>query len=259
MNLVSESHVIYPALCTVLDPYAKSNFYVQPAIELATVLARYHTVEKKTTRSSNQGIYTISQAVQRMEGSKVCFVTFAFYTVCSAYCPSSHLTYKDCSTYYNEVEGALLENQYNKYQLHEEFFPSSHSAPLYGYVLYTNLTENGSTYDVCIPWSNSVLLAYIDPFVLNNLQLRLMEFLFATTGVHYLSNLDNYFSGPGELCYQVLNESAPSKYHVTIVQLNLTLDLKADIPYEAAKVILMDLTSWVSIQEYLTLPQYFHI
>ena len=185
-----------------------------------------------------------------MEGRKLyfsAFLLYTLYTVCSSYCPSSQLPYEDCFRYYNEVEVALLEDKFNKYQLHEEFFPSSHSAPLYGYALYTNLTdEYGDPYDICIPWSSSVLLAYIDPFALNNLQLRLMEFLFVTTGVHYLSNLDNYFSGPGELCYQVLNKTAPSKYHVTIVQLTLILDLDMDIPYEDAEVILMDLTSWVS-------------
>ena len=189
-----------------------------------------------------------------MAGSKIYFAACllsTLYTVCTAYCPSSQVSYKDCSRYYNAVEAALLKDQYNKYQLHEEFFPSSHSAPLYGYASYTNLTENGDPYDLCIPWSSSVLLAYIDPFASNNLQLRLMEFLFVTTGVHYLSNLDNYFSGPGELCYQVLNKSAPSKYHITIVQLTLTLDLDMDIPYEAAEVVLMDLTSWVSSYLYL--------
>ena len=191
-----------------------------------------------------------------MEGRKICFSAFllsTLYTVCSSYCPSSQLSYEDCSRYYNEVEAALLKDQYNKYQLHEEFFPSSHSAPLYGYALYTNLSdEYGHPYDICIPWSSSVLLTYIDPYTLNNLQLRLMEFLFITTGVQYLTSLDK----PNADCDITLGPSQNSSdhemefntYRNTIAQLTLTLNLS--MPYKAAKVILVDLTSWVSIAMY---------
>ena len=184
-----------------------------------------------------------------MEGRKIYFSAFllsTLYAVCSSYCPSQ-LPYEDCSRYYKEVEAALLEDEFNQYQLHEEFFPSSHSAPLYGYALYTNLSdEYGDPYNICIPWSSSVLLAYIDPFALNNLQLRLMKFLFVTTGVHYLTNLDFKITADGE-CY--FRTTEPNEYHNTIVQLNLILNVS--IPFEAVGVILSDLTSWVSSCVYL--------
>ena len=181
-----------------------------------------------------------------MEGRTIYFSAFllsTLYTVCSSYCPSSQLPYKDCSRYYSEVEAALLENEFNQYQLHEEFFPSSHSAPLYGYVLYnTNLTYGyGNTDAICFSWSSSVLLAYISPFALNNLQLQLMEFLFTTAGVHYVTRLteDN-----GQC-----NSWSYTLYHNTIAQLTLTLNLT--MPYDVASVVLSDLTSWVSSYEYL--------
>ena len=200
-----------------------------------------------------------------MAGSKIYFAACllsTLYTVCTAYCPSSQqVSYKNCSRYYNAVEHALLNDQFNKYKLHEEFFPSSHSAPFYGYVLYTiNLTESGDSYDFCIQWSSSVLLAIIDPFTLNNLQLRLMEFLFHTTGMHYLTDLDHYLTdldhyltdlyhyiGSYNMCYALQNKYI---HNATIVQLTLTLDLDMDIPYKAAEVVLMDLTSWVSSYTY---------
>ena len=193
-----------------------------------------------------------------MAGSKIYFATCllsTLYIVCTAYCPSSQVSYKNCSRYYNAVEHALLKDQFNKYQLHEEFFPSSHSAPFYGYVRYTiNLTESGDSYHFCIPWSSSVLLAYIDPFTLSSLQLGLMEFLFHTTltGIYYLTEVYvDDFSGPQYgLCDFFYQGHAFNKYNATIVKLNLTLDLDIDIPSEAAEVVLMDLTSWVSSYTY---------
>ena len=120
-----------------------------------------------------------------MEGSKIylaaCLLS-TLYTVCTSYCPSQ-LPYKDCSRYYDAVEAALLKDQYNKYQLHEEFFPSSHSEPLYGYVYYTNLTVNGDQYyNMIYFWSSSFILTYINPTALNSLQLQLVEFLIVRTG-----------------------------------------------------------------------------
>ena len=183
-----------------------------------------------------------------MEGNNIYFAVFllsTLYTVCSSYCPSSqlpnkkHLSSKNCSRYYSEVEVALLKDEFNKYQLHEEFFPSSHSAPLYGYAIYTNLTdEYGYSYDICIPWSSSVLLAYINPFALNALQLQLMEFLLDKVGVRSLD-----FKYRDEECYFTTD-----KYN-TIVQLTLTLNLT--MPSDVARIILSDLTSWVSSYEYL--------
>ena len=197
-----------------------------------------------------------------MEGNNIYFAVFllsTLYTVCSSYCPSSqlpnkkHLPYKNCSRYYNAVEVALLKDEFNQYRLHEEFFPSSHSAPLYGYVNYTNLTDEYGYPDdipVCVPWSSSVLLAYIDPFTLNGLQLRLMEFIFVTTGVRYLTNLDLKITADGK-CDHFFIESPTEhiKYHNTIVQLTLTLNVS--MPREAAWFILSDLTSWVSSYVYL--------
>jgi hypothetical protein len=188
-----------------------------------------------------------------MKGNDIYFAVFllsTLYTVCSSYCPSSQLSYKDCSRYYKEVEAALLEDEFNQYQLHEEFFPSSHSAPLYGYALYTNLTDDdGGPYYLCFSWSSSALLAYVSPFALNNLQLQLMEFLFTTAGVHYVTRLteDN---GQCNSTNTWSNTSTESNiYHNTIAQLTLTLNLS--MPRKNASVILSDLTSWVSSYEYL--------
>ena len=156
-----------------------------------------------------------------MEGSKIYFAACllsTLYTVCTSYCPSQ--LYENCSRYYNAFEHALLKDQ-NKYQLHEGFFPSSHSEPLYGYVYYT---VNGQYYANMF-WSSSFLLTYIDPIAINGLQLGLMEFLLVRTGVLY--------------------DRDSNKYYVKIMQLTLTLDLDMDIPDEAADV-LMDFTSWVS-------------
>ena len=169
-----------------------------------------------------------------MEGSKIYLAASllsTLYIVCTAYCPSQ-LSYKDCSRYYNAVEAALLKDQFNKYQLHEEFFPSSHSEPLYGYVYY-NLTVNGDQYNMIYFWSSSFILTYINPTALNSLQLRLVEFLLVRTGVLYGSKIED----------TVFN---PRYRHVRIVQLTLTLDLNMDIPYDAVDTVLMDFTSWVS-------------
>ena len=180
-----------------------------------------------------------------MEGSKIYFTACllsTLYTVCTSYCPSQ-LPYKNCSRYYDAVEAALLKDQYNKYQLHEEFFPSSHSEPLYGHVNYTNLTVNGyQLYRTIYFWSSSFILTYIDPTALNSLQLRLMDLLLDRTGVLYHSSGDEMISNEAQ---------------VRIVQLTLTLDLNMDIPVDESDVfdpsnsntadaILMDFTSWVS-------------
>lgn len=185
-----------------------------------------------------------------MKGNNIYFAVFllsTLYAVCSFYCPSSQLSYEDCSRYYSEVEAALLKDQLNRYKLQEEFFPSLHSAPLYGFVHYTNVTDDQDFWHFCYSWSSSVLLGYINPTTLSTLQLQLMELLFATTGVYYLSNLYSYFDEviDAELCFA--STKRKHMYNFSIVQLNFTLDLDGYIPYEAAKVILMDLTSWVSI------------
>ena len=189
-----------------------------------------------------------------MEGRKIYFSAFllsTLYTVCSSYCPSSKLSYEDCCRSYNEVEVALLNDQFNKYQLQEEFFPSSHSAPLYGYALYFIRTGEASLIYTCIPWSSSVLLAYIDPFALNNLQLRLMEYLMVATGVHYLTNLDFMITADGK-CELGGLPNEHIKYHNTIVQLTLYLHPFNLSAYDEAVLdILFDLTSWVSSYVYL--------
>ena len=192
-----------------------------------------------------------------MKGRKIYFSAFllsTLYAVCSSYCPSSisqHLSYKDCFRYYNEVEAALLEDEFNQYQLHEEFFPSSHSAPLYGYVVYANRSDD-DPYDImCFSWSNSVLLAYVSPYALNNLQLRLMEHLFVTAGVQYVTSLDKIVESDGQCNLNTLSYTSTESniYHNTIAQLTLTLNLT--MPYDVARGILSDLTSWVSSYEYL--------
>ena len=186
-----------------------------------------------------------------MKGRKIYFTAFllsTLCTVCSSYCPSQ-LSYKDCSRYYNEVEAALLKDEFNQYQLHEEFFPSSHSAPLYGYALYTNLSD-GDPYDImCFSWSSSVLLAYVSPYALNNLQLRLMEHLFVTAGVQYVTSLDKIVEKKGQCNLNTSSYTESNIYHNTIAQLTLTLNLT--MPYDVARVVLLDLTSWVSSYEYL--------
>ena len=176
-----------------------------------------------------------------MEGSKIYFAACllsTLYTVCTSYCPSWQVSYKDCSRYYNAIEAALLKDQFNKYQLHEEFFPSSHSEPLYGSAYY-NLTVNGipvtSYAIISMFWSSSFILTYINPFALNNLQLRLIKLLFVRTGVLYRSST-----------YYDIFSNTVQNYSIRIVQLKLTLDVDMDIPEKDAKVVLMDFTSWVS-------------
>ena len=151
--------------------------------------------------------------------------------------PNGQPLYDECGKLYRILEAALLENQGNLYQLHDSFFPSSSSEPIYAKVTY-NLKRgfddhdcnsyyyNGyycnDCYSTC--WTSSVLLRSVDPIVLTGLQLQLLNVLLETVGV---SDLTAYYSYGAQLC----------------LELNVT-ELNSDIYIRNA--VLQELTSWVS-------------
>ncbi len=182
---------------------------------------------------------------------------------CCTYCPLATQDYRQCELY-TEFETALLADPRNVYRLHEEFFPSSRSSPVYGDVIYaipcvdyqlvansdsiegSNATLLNSTVFVYTEWSGSILLAYMSPQILNSFQLQLMNIIlsFATTATTTPTALAQLDFSP-ELRYL--------RYESYYVSLVLYLDsadrLKLRCDQESVMdlyPVLSDLTSWVS-------------
>ena len=169
---------------------------------------------------------------------------------CTSDCPTSEHygqppygqpPYDKCANLYSILEAGLLENLTTLYQLHESFFPSSSSEPIYARVTY-NLKRGfddhdcsrdfcnsffGSVckncYDTC--WTSSVLLRSVDPVVLTNLQLQLLNTLLEVVGV---SDLRANYSYGARLS----------------LELNITEIYSSDL--NITNAVLQELTSWVS-------------
>ena len=167
---------------------------------------------------------------------------------CASYCPQ-RLDYGHCSEVYRAMEAALLANATNLYQMHEEFFPSSHPEPLYGDATYTVIvfdstchTVNKTLYNGTImwSWSSSLILAHIDPRFLNSFQLQLLDLVFSSIGTLELSNSDE---GSRKAKYDSL-------YGPSYVKLELVLTAFLNITgidfHKYSEAVLEDLTSWVS-------------
>ena len=105
---------------------------------------------------------------------------------CPITMPNGQPLYDECGKLCRILEAALLENQGNLYQLHDSFFPSSGSEPIYAVVAY-NLNggcddhDNDRCYTTC--WTSSVLLRSVNPFTLTALQLQLLNTLLETVDI----------------------------------------------------------------------------
>ena len=146
-------------------------------------------------------------------------------------CPTSEPcgppAYDKCAKLYSILERALLENPGNLYQLHDSFFPSSNSEPVYAIVTFK---LNGGCYFTC--WTSSVLLKFVDPVVLTALQLQLLNTLLETVGA---SDLTAGYSSYGAKLS---------------LELNFTTEFNHS-DYNIVGEVLQGLTSWVSAQLYL--------
>ena len=154
----------------------------------------------------------------------------------SASCTSDCKTtsYDKCAKLYNILEAALLKNQGNLYQLHDSFFPSSSSEPIYASVTYNfkrgsdgNSSRDcacTSCYSNC--WTSSVLLRSVHPDVLTGLQVHLLNVLLETVGASDLTG--TYYSYGAHLCLEL-----------NVRELN-------SFDYNIRKAVLLELTPWVS-------------
>ena len=148
-------------------------------------------------------------------------------------CPTTEL-YDECAKLYNILEAALLKNPGNLYQLHDSFFPSSSSEPIYASVTYNfkrgsdgNSSRDcacTSCYSNC--WTSSVLLRSVHPDVLTGLQVHLLNVLLETVGASDLTG--TYYSYGAHLCLEL-----------NVRELN-------SFDYNIRKAVLLELTPWVS-------------
>ena len=152
--------------------------------------------------------------------------------------PYGQLPYDKCAKLYSILEAALLKNPGNLYQLHDSFFPSSCSEPIYARVTY-KLNEGCSDYDdydydscysTC--WTSSVLLRSVDPVVPTGLQPQLLNTLLDTVGVSDLTA--GYYSYDAQLSLEL-----------NVTEFNLSDHITMD-------AVLQELTQWVSAQLYLS-------
>ena len=149
--------------------------------------------------------------------------------------PYGQPLYDKCAKLYNILEAGLLENLTNLYQLHDSFFPSSSSEPIYARVTY-NLKRGFDDHDCnnyysngyyCTCWTSSVLLRSVNPGALTALQLQLLNVLLETVGV---SDLTANYSYGVQLCLEL---------NVTELKLN-------SFDFNIRNAVLQELTSWVS-------------
>ena len=141
---------------------------------------------------------------------------------CTSDCP---ITYDNSAKVYSILEAALLENPSSLYQLHDFFFPSFSSEPVYAEVTY-EMNGYGIFYSC---WTSSVLLRSMDPVVLTTLQLQLLNTLLETVGVSDLTADD--YSGV-KLSLELFNVEMFSN--------------DSSCNYMIANAVLPDLTQWVS-------------
>ena len=154
----------------------------------------------------------------------------------------------------------MLDNKNNLYRLHTEFFPPGYSSPVYGSIIYdvhvpcqsepvsgsgngTTKVPNATLCDhdehfelVLNHWSSSLLLAHVDPLILNSFQLHVVDLIFKTVGTFELATEDEKSD------YSLFKPS-----QVT-VRLKLTIDNVTEWGFAAniTDAILEDMTSWVS-------------
>ena len=156
---------------------------------------------------------------------------------CTSSCPLSDSAYDqpgyhECTKLYNGLETALVENQDNLLQLHENLFPSYSSQPTYAMVTFNVhelnkkrkkcYTSGPKCYFTC--WTSSLLLRSVDPSALSTLQLQLLNILLQTVGATELTGLCAH------LDFELkVNFTASDDKHKYMI-----------------KEILQDLTSWVS-------------
>jgi hypothetical protein len=178
---------------------------------------------------------------------KATFFTLLLAAICSlslTYCPGEY--YFD-SEYYRRLEKALLANKNNLYKLHHEFFPTNYASPVYGTITYDiceSEPESGNTQleptqnlnpatcgtqKYCKKWSSSLLLAHIEPRILNSFQLHALdlafEFALASDDSKYSSSTPWEFT----VCLKMMIDNATDK-----------------IPNNMIDEILTDMTPWVS-------------
>lgn len=168
---------------------------------------------------------------------------------CLAYCPEAY-PQETCFNLYTAFESAIVTSKLHLYKLKEEFLPSSHRSPIYGYVHYklkgdfsapacssgdkdkqemkAAEDELSSTHEFV--WTTSGILGRIDPKILSFYQLELLTSIYGTVGI-----LEYSF--------------APQKPKPFFIFMELELDVGnitcvPSVPQ--LKTSLADITSWVS-------------
>ena len=183
----------------------------------------------------------------------VLLVAAALCTPCSSRCIDVDLyPISNCSRYYREVEEALLANETNKYQLREEFFPSSQTSPFYGYVTYSIELKHTSelcNYGILNEWTSSILFAYIPPYLMSSTTLELIVVLFSI--IKFPDDKIPKFilvSGTN------INDEIPKSVAALQLSLNLTT---TEIECDALKAVLEDLTPRVRNNSLESFPWFF--
>ena len=159
----------------------------------------------------------------RINQSYLLFLLLASLSAsCTSDCP---ITYDNSAKVYSILETALLENPSSLYELHDFFFSSFSSEPVYTKVTY-ELNGYGG-FSSC--WTSSVLLRSMDPVILTTLQLQLLNTLLETVGVSDLTADD--YSGV-QLSLELFNVEQYSN--------------DSSCSYMIMNAVVPDLTPWVS-------------
>ena len=184
-----------------------------------------------------QNLFLLLVKMRINQGYLFVFLLASLSTSYTSDCPITESydqpPYDECAKLYSILEAGLLENLTNLYQLHDSFFPSSSSEPIYARVTH-NLKRGFDDYDCnncysngyyCTCWTSSVLLRSVNPGALTALQLQLLNVLLETVGV---SDLTADYSHGAQLCLEL-----------NVTELN-------SFDYNFRNAVFQELTSWVS-------------
>ena len=184
---------------------------------------------------------------------KAALLAITLVAVCSltlAYDCPDYVYPDDYAVQYRSFEEAMLDNKNNPFRLHTAFFPPGYESPVYGWIRYDIYVQNKAEpesrsgngtlpepteilncYEYSGPifkhWSSSLLLAHIDPLILNSFQLYALELTFYSVELALTDSASN----------------DPSQFDV---HLEITIDNVTYWNPNRANDTLDDITSWVS-------------
>ena len=157
----------------------------------------------------------------------------------------------------------MLENENNRLRLFMEFFPANFASPVYGSIIYDihvpckpeSISGSGSGDGTLLEsmetaksepcdehfetvlkhWSSSLLLANINPLILNSFQLHILDVIFNSVGTLELALEDEK------------NDYALFKPYQVSLRIKMVIDNDTLWPFSEniTDAILEDMTSWV--------------